>query len=475
MTFPPPKILLKNADFLLTFVTDKRRPMHALSTKYIDKHLPAFLRFAILCFFFILKTNTSSAQAPGLLEFEGKTVKDGKPLSGATVSVLRGGTVEYQSVKTGKNGKFSFSLPFGVDYKITFTYPGCVDMHLMIYTGKVAREKNNIFPLYVTEVPFFETTNTSVRLTKYKNPFTKVIYDGKKAFIDDEAYLAQFTKDLLIDQEEQQRLLAEKAAKEKAEKDKLLAAEKAKKDAAEKARLEEEARLAAEAKALADAREKAAELARMKEEANKIKPEDQTMETEAIRLQREKEAKNQLAKQNKEIKTNYENDLLKMVAENERIAKQKAFSKQKQETRTNTVIMQMRKEADVKAKSDILREQQKQKKIQLLANQQQKNSEMRKLVEAAAFAERSVRISKQKTLPDVKGYTQKDPPNFAVTVDDGMVKTVRTTTVTQGKKMDIYRKETYFWGTVYCYKNNIEITETTYNKEISFFSSYQNK
>jgi len=199
------------------------------------------------------------------------------------------------------------------------------------------------------------------------------------------------------------------------------------------------------------------------------------METEAIRLQREKEAKNLMAKKNKEIKTNYENDLLKMVAENERIAKQKAYSKQKDAARTNTVIAQMRSEADVKAKSDKLREEQKLKKKELLANQQQKNNEIRKLVEAAAFAERSVRISNQKTLPDVTGYTPKESPNFAVTVDEGMVKTTRTTTVTQGKKMDTYRKETYFWGTVYCYKNDIEIDELVYNKEIAFFSAYQNK
>lgn len=179
--------------------------------------------------------------------------------------------------------------------------------------------------------------------------------------MDDEAYLAQFTKDLLIDQEEINRLLAEKLAKEKAEKDKLLAAEKAKKDAEEKAKLDAEAKAAYQARI--DAEAKAAELARMKaEDAKKKEPVNETMETEAIRLQREKEAKNAMAKKNKEIKTNYENDLLKMVAENERIAKEKAYSKQKQEARTNTVITQMRKEADVKAKSDELREEQKERK-----------------------------------------------------------------------------------------------------------------
>jgi hypothetical protein len=47
--------------------------------------------------------------------------------------------------------------------------------------------------------------------------------------------------------------------------------------------------------------------------------------------------------------------------------------------------------------------------------------------------------------------------------------------VTQGKKQDIYRKETYFWGTVTCYKNNVEIEEIIYNAEIAYFSSYKNK
>ncbi len=421
--------------------------------------------------FYLAVYNPAKAQAPGMLELEGRTVKDGKPLSGAKVSVYRGGTTEMVVVKTGKNGKFQLSLPFGTDYKVTFSYLGCVDMHLLVYTGKLPKEKNNIFPLYVTEVPFFENTNSTVRLNKYKNPFTKIIYDGKKAFMDDEAYLAEFTKDILINKEEQEKIMNEMLAKEKAEKDMLLAEEKAKKDAEEKLRTDAEAKLLAEAKAKQDA----AELARLKAESAKEKePVNQTMETEAIRLQREKEAKNILAKKNKEIKTNYENDLLKMVAENERIAKQKAFNKQKQEVRSNTVITQMRREADVKAKSDKLREDQKLRKKQLLVNQQQKNNEMRKLVEAAAFAERSVRISKQKTLPDVNGYVQKESPNFAVTVDDGLIKTIRTTTVTQGKKLDIYRKETYFWGTVYCYKNNVEIDELTYNKEITFFSAYQN-
>jgi hypothetical protein len=449
--------------------------MLALIRNRGDKQLNSYFRIVLLLSLFLTATSSIKAQAPGMLEFAGRTIKDGKPLSGATVTVWRNGTINQEEVKTGKNGKFRFFLVFGSDYKVTFSYPGCVDMHLMVYTSKLPKERSDLFPLYQTDVPFFDTDDQTVRVSKYKNPFTKVIYDGKKAFMDDEAYLAQFTKDLLIDPEEIAKLAAEKLAKEKAEKDKLEADAKAKLDAEEKAKKDAEDKLLAEQRAKDAAAAKEAELARLKAEAESKQNTHQTMETEAMRLQREKEAKDAMAKKNKEIKTKYENDLLKLVAENERMAKEKAYTKQKQEAHSNTVIEQMRRETELKAKSDKLREDLAAKKKKELENKQYKLNEMRKLVEAAAFAERSVKISRQKTLPDAKNYSRKELPNVAVTVDDGYIKTVRTTVVTQGKKLDTYRKETYFWGTVNCYKNNVLIEETLYNAEISFFSAYENK
>ena len=76
------------------------------------------------------------------------------------------------------------------------------------------KERNDIFPLYQTEMPFFETSSVGVNLAKYKKPITKIIYDGKKAFMDDEEYLEEFTKNLLVSAEDQVRILAEREAKE---------------------------------------------------------------------------------------------------------------------------------------------------------------------------------------------------------------------------------------------------------------------
>jgi hypothetical protein len=452
--------------------------MFVLTKKMFDKNLRGAIKHTLLLFVFLsfFFLQESFAQAPGMLEFSGKAVKDNKPLAGAVVTVYRNGTVQQEQLKTGKNGKFRLYLVFGVDYKITFSYPGCVDMYLLVYTGKVSKERSDLFPLYQTEIPFFETTTSAIRLSKFKNPFTKIVFDGKKAFKDDDAYLADFTKDVLITSSEQATLLAEKKAKEKEEKEKLEAELKAKKEAEEKAKNDLEEKLLAEQKAREEALVKAAELARLKRESeNQQQNENQSMETEAIRLQKEKEAKALLAKKNKEIKTNYENDLLKMVAENERTAKQKDFSKNKQQARANTVIEQMRRENDLKGKADKLIEEQKLKKKQLFANQQYKQVQMRKLVEAAAFAERSVRIGNQKSLPDTKDYKTKPQPNVLVTIDDGVFTTIRTTVVTQGKRLDTYRKETFFWGAVHCYKNEIEIPQTQYNVEIAYYLSYMNK
>jgi hypothetical protein len=449
--------------------------MRVLVTNLTDKRFHFFIRLILLSSILFCFSIKNAFAQPGMLELEGRTIKDGKALPGATVTVWRNGSINQEEIKTGKSGKFHFNLVFGNDYKVTFSYPGCVEMQLMVYASKLSKDRTDLFPIYQTEVPFFETNDPTVRVSKFKNPFTKIIYDGKKAFMDDEAYLAAFTKDLLIDQAEIARLLAEKEAKEKAEKDKLEASEKAKKDAEEKARKEAEEKLLAEQSAKEAALAKEAELARLKAEAESKQNEHQTMETEAMRLQREKEAKQLMAKKNKEIKTKYENELLRLVAENEKMAKQKAFNQQKQEARTNTVIEQMRRETELKAKSDKLREDIKLKKKKELENKQYKTNEMRKLVEAAAFAERSVKISNQKTLPDPQGYVRKELPNVAVTIDNGLIKTVRTTVVTQAKKMDTFRKETYFWGTIYFYKNGIEIDEAAYNSEIDFYLAFKNK
>src|ERR1700758_1163541 len=127
---------------------------------------------ACLLIAFFLLPFAFFAQDRGYLEFAGRCVKDKVPLKGATISIYKGST-KVTELNTPKNGKFQFFLDFkGVDYKVVFTYPGCPDMYLMIYSSKCPLDKE-IFPIYDIDVNFFEYGKPTINYANFKNPFTK--------------------------------------------------------------------------------------------------------------------------------------------------------------------------------------------------------------------------------------------------------------------------------------------------------------
>lgn len=414
--------------------------------------------------------SVSAVYSQGDMRFFGTATKDKKPLSGATVSIYRGSD-KIAELVTGKNGKFKYTFDLGFEYKLKFFYPGCVEMY-MVMNLRVPSDKMDIYPDYAIEFPFFDSNNKDLNLAKFKQPFTKVIYDGDDGFYDDPNY--RFYEGLYIDKVALAKAEAEKKAKLEAE-------AKARADleariAAERRLREEKARIEAELRARAEAEElermKAEELARLKAEAEKEKDAKtkETMESEIIRLEREREAKAALEKKNREIKSKYENDLLKLVAENERIERAQEFSKKKEEARANSVIETMRRQAELKAKADPLREREKQQVKKQRVNHQLQIQQVNALLEAAAFADRSVRISSQIDLPSPGEYKPpKAKPNVAVTNTSEMMKDILSTTITYEGKLTAYRKETWFWGSVYYFRNDTEIDLATYEKELSAY------
>lgn len=419
------------------------------------------------------------AFAQGELRFFGLAVKEKKALSGATVSLYREDAKISEAVAvTGKNGKFKFSIEIGYKYEITFSYPGCVDM-FMVLDLRVPPDKKNLYPDFSITVPFFEASNQTINLYKFQQPFAKIIFDGEKKFYDDPDY--NFKQGLFVIPAEKEKALAEKMAKEKAEKERL-AAEKEEEEAREKAEKErmlsekarkeeeEEEKLLAEQKSYEEAKAREEFLLKLKEEEEKekalLEKKNEKMDTEGFYLQQEKEAKAILEKKNKSIKSMYENDLLKLVAESERIEKGKAFKKLRIEAEANSVIEVLRKEAELKAKASYLREQDRKEDKKTLVNAQIKAQQMKRLIEEAAFSTRSLKISNQSQFPDVKNYKMKEKVMVVVSVDEEFLKTIKTTTITLGRKTDTYRKETYIWGVEYYYKNNVEIDNTVYLKAI---------
>ena len=125
---------------------------------------------------------------------------------------------------------------------------------------------------------------------------------------------------------------------------------------------------------------------------------NQALVKEEINLTIKGEQKKIKEKQNKAIKTNYENELLKMVAQNERQMKQTSFVKEKSKAESNEIIEILRREAIVKAKADEIRFDKKIKAKQAILNSRVLNHEMVGLVKTVSSNEVSLKYNAVKKI-----------------------------------------------------------------------------
>jgi hypothetical protein len=432
----------------------------------------------LLCILFL--SLNSFSQEKGYLEFDGRCVKNHQSLKGANVSVYKG-SIKVTELTTGKNGKYQFFLDFGVDYKVTFSYPGSADMYLMIYASKCPADKS-IFPIYESEVPFFEYNNPSINYGNFKNPFSKINYDGKKMFRDDEAYGQDFLEKLYVDPEE----IKKRDMQLTAEREKRELEFKLKHDAEEKKRIDEEKerqqQLANAQKQAQDEADRIKKLADEKARADKKNNESknpiatqeteskQTMASEEVQLTIDKEKRSIKEKQNKAIRATYESDLLKIVATNERTEKESQFKKDKGKAQTAEVIETLKKEAEVKARSEQVMFDSKVRNKQAVLNSGIKNKEMLTLIRQTAFNERDIRYSLIKKFPEVKSYKPAGIVGISSDVEKGTFKTTYTYNISNGDTKTIYRRESFTWGLNYYYKNDKEIDEQIYLTELSQYN-----
>ncbi len=405
----------------------------------------------------------------GALELDGRCIKDNAPIKGALVSVYKGST-KVTELTTPKNGKFQFFLPYGVDYKVLFTFPGCPDMFLMIYASKYPTDPD-IEPIYDIDVNFFDYGKPTINYSNFKNPFTKVLFDGKKRYTDDENYAADFLANLYIDPE---------VIKKREE---ALALEKQKKELEAKMKLdnEEKNRQQQLAEAQKKAEEEAERIRKQLEEKNKQDKQNdpknavsnkendskESMVSEEVKLTIDKEKRNIKEKQNKAVKAAYENDLLKIVATNERKTKEAEYVKKKDNATSNEIIETLKREAETKAMSEQIMFDSKMRNKQAVFNRGIKNQEMVTLIKQTALNSREIRAHKVKKFPEAKSYRPPGLLGVSTDVERSTFKTVYTITLSGVNQKIVYRKEKFSWGVTYYYKNDKEITEKEYLKEVS--------
>ncbi len=404
-----------------------------------------------------------------------------KSLEGVVVSVYKG-NFKVDEVKTDRKGKFSvFITPNSGEYQVRFSYPLHVSMYCSVNSAVPEKflivEKGHGFP----DLPMWPTNTKDVNIYAFRdNPFAKIRWE-KKMYGEDLAYFDLFRRKVEdlnemanIRQKEMEELAnKEKAIKDKEEKDRQDREQKEKelkeKELALKLQLikekEEREKLEKEQKDKLAKQKKLEEEQRILEQQLVHTKEDETVSDE-MKLKQEKEIKEKIKKKNQAISAQYQNDLLMMVAENEKKMKESQMLKKKAETDASAIVERMKREAQLKAELDALSGEIEELKKKNLAAKNEKILAESGLIKTAAQIDKIIKIESKTGSGDVKNYTAPPTPVVVVEKTEGMASWTTTVTITHAGKKVVLKREVYIWGNEYFYKDDVEIKSMEFIAEI---------
>ena len=164
--------------------------------------IKSFLRIFLLTTLIIFSFYFAHSQKPALI-FKGTAKYNKSALVGAKVTLLKNGE-KIKSVTTDKNGGFSFELDYSSDYIVKFTKIDFVDMHMEVYTSQMPEKNRWLDTEYEQIVSFFKEGENPTFTRRFNCPFGKVIFDGKKRFIEDLTYREQFENGDYCNQSEEE-------------------------------------------------------------------------------------------------------------------------------------------------------------------------------------------------------------------------------------------------------------------------------
>lgn len=411
-----------------------------------------------------------------------------KPLAGVSVGLYKG-VIKIKQTTTDKSGKFMLEIGSNTgEYKMVFSCPAYLTMYCTVNTNIPENKLPYNGGFEFVGLPMWPANTTVINVYAYKeSPFSKIYWQSNKLDADVK-HMAWFSKKLLDlaemqtkkEQEENEKIAKEK---EKLEKEKQ---EKLKKEQELQAKLEKEKKEKelAELEKLKKEQEEQARLKKEQEEKEKQQQEvvvdnsnnDQSLENDQIKIKTEKEKMEQQKKNNQKVKTEYESEMLKIVAENEKKEKEKQYFKEKDSAETNSMIERMKREQELKNKLNKLKMEiaalEKNQNVNIYNGQKQQ--QMKTLIETTAQIEKQlkeIQTSNANTSPSQ--FKVKPIPKVEVVTTNYTFSTETITTITDGNVKTIYKKVDYGWWGVDYYKNDVEIDESTYVKEIAKYKTGQ--
>jgi outer membrane protein OmpA-like peptidoglycan-associated protein len=144
----------------------------------------------------------SFAMNAQMLVFEGNNTFNGQPLLNTTVSVFESGK-QIQTLNTGNGSAFKLKLPFGKNYSVYFVNAKSQRMFMDVIMSDLPEKVKAYEMVHALDIPFFPKDALTIDTTQFKNPFYKIIFNGKDKMVDDTIYMKQFIAKVFIKKKEE--------------------------------------------------------------------------------------------------------------------------------------------------------------------------------------------------------------------------------------------------------------------------------
>ena len=132
----------------------------------------------------------------GQITIIGHSKLNNSPLINTDVTVKDGNNI-VKTMNTKNRSEFMLKLDFGKVYRIYVQHTASPVMFFEVKADNIPLEKYDYRMTYELDLPFANSADPDIDTAVFKEPFHKVIYDGKNGLRDDAAYNALFAKGVI--------------------------------------------------------------------------------------------------------------------------------------------------------------------------------------------------------------------------------------------------------------------------------------
>ncbi|MBS1652108.1 MAG: OmpA family protein [Bacteroidetes bacterium] len=122
---------------------------------------------------------------------KGHCVINNAPLTNVQI-IINNGTVNTKTISTKSSSEFNLKLDIGNNYKIVLLHQNSPEMFFEVITKNIPDNVKEYKMGYEFDAPFYLKNDNNLNTEVFKDPFNKIIFNGKDGMIDDSLYNSIF-------------------------------------------------------------------------------------------------------------------------------------------------------------------------------------------------------------------------------------------------------------------------------------------